>query len=224
MTSYSTLRHAEERSDEVSHDFTSPCDSSGRSPQNDEESKLKRCAWCIGDGLYTRYHDEQWGVPTRERNVLFEFLVLESAQAGLSWITVLRKRENYRRLYANFDVETVARFGEAEIETMLKDPGIIRNRMKIEASVNNAKRFLEVEEEFGSFADYIWAFVDNKPIINDIETISQIPPKNPLTTKITKDLKKRGFKFLGETIVYAYMQAIGMVDDHVNECFKKTRK
>ena len=179
------------------------------------------CAWVpIGDDLYKTYHDKEWGVPVYSDRKIFEFLVLESAQAGLSWITVLRKRENYRKAFKNFDPVKVAKFTKATVNKLLKDPGIIRNRMKVEAAVNNAKRFLEVQKEFGSFSKYIWGFVDGKPIQNKRRTIKQLPAKTPLAEKIAKDMKSRGFKFLGPTVIYAHMQATGMVNDHTIDCFR----
>lgn len=179
------------------------------------------CAWVPDENeLYRTYHDEEWGVPLFDDKKIFEFLVLESAQAGLSWITVLRKRENYRKAFKKFDPAKVARFTKPTIEKLLKDPGIIRNRMKVEAAVNNAKRFLEVQKEFGSFSKYIWGFVNDKPIQNKRRTIKQLPAKTPLAETIAKDLKKRGFKFLGPTVIYAHMQATGIVNDHTTDCFR----
>lgn len=181
---------------------------------------MNRCSWCLGNELYEKYHDEEWGVPVHDDRKHFEFLVLESAQAGLSWITILKKRENYRQAYDGFNVEKVAMYGEEKIEELLKNPGIIRNRKKIEASINNAKRFLEVKKEWGSFDNYIWSFVDYKQIINHWEDLSQVPATTELSDRISKDLKKRGFNFLGSTIVYAHIQAIGLVNDHVVSCFR----
>ena len=181
---------------------------------------MNRCSWCIGNELYEKYHDEEWGVPVHDDRKHFEFLVLESAQAGLSWITILKKRENYRQAYDGFDVDKVAMYGEEKIEKLLNNAGIIRNRKKIEASINNAKRFLEVKKEWGSFDNYIWSFVDYKQVVNHWEDLSQVPVTTELSDKISKDLKKRGFKFLGSTIIYAHIQAIGLVNDHVTSCFK----
>lgn len=181
---------------------------------------MNRCSWCLGNELYEKYHDEEWGIPVHDDRKHFEFLVLESAQAGLSWITILKKRENYRQAYDGFNVEKVAMYGEEKIEELLKNPGIIRNRKKIEASINNAKRFLEVRKEWGSFDNYIWSFVDYKQIINHWEDLSQVPATTELSDRISKDLKKRGFNFLGSTIVYAHIQAIGLVNDHVVSCFR----
>lgn len=181
---------------------------------------MNRCSWCLGNELYEKYHDEEWGIPVHDDRKHFEFLVLESAQAGLSWITILKKRENYRQAYDGFNVEKVAMYGEEKIEELLKNHGIIRNRKKIEASINNAKRFLEVRKEWGSFDNYIWSFVDYKQIINHWEDLSQVPATTELSDRISKDLKKRGFNFLGSTIVYAHIQAIGLVNDHVVSCFR----
>ena len=182
---------------------------------------MERCSWCLGDDLYIKYHDEEWGVPNHDERVHFEFMVLESAQAGLSWITILRKRENYRKAYDNFQPEIVSNYTDSKIEELMQNEGIIRNRRKIEASINNAKRFLEVQKEFGTFDKYIWSFVNNKPIVNSIEKIEDLPANSPLSDIISKDLKKRGFKFLGSTIIYSYMHAIGLVNDHINTCIKK---
>jgi len=181
---------------------------------------LNRCSWCGDDELYIKYHDEEWGVPVHDAQKHFEFLVLESAQAGLSWITILNKRENYRKAYDGFDPIKVAEYGEEKIEELMNNSGIIRNRRKIEASINNAKRFLEVQKEFGSFDNYIWSFVNYKPIVNQWEDISEVPANTPLSDRISRDLKTRGFKFLGTTIVYSYMQAVGLVNDHIISCFR----
>ena len=181
---------------------------------------MKRCPWPGNDELYIKYHDEEWGVPVHDDRKHFEFLVLESAQAGLSWITILRKRENYRASYDNFDPVKVAEYNKKKIDKLMKNAGIIRNIKKIEASINNAKRFLEIAKEFGSFDKYIWKFVNNKPVINKWKSISQIPAKTALSDEISKDLKKRGFKFLGSTTIYAHLQAIGLVNDHLISCFR----
>jgi DNA-3-methyladenine glycosylase I len=181
---------------------------------------MMRCPWCGDDELYVKYHDEEWGVPVHDDRKHFEFLVLESAQAGLSWITILRKRENYRRAYAGFDPRIVAKYDEKKIEAMMKDEGIIRNIRKIESSINNAQRFLEIQEEFGSFDNYIWRFVDYKPIVNTWQSISEIPPKTRVSDEISRDLKNRGFKFIGSTIIYSHMQAMGLVNDHIVSCFR----
>lgn len=184
------------------------------------EVMMNRCPWCEADELYIRYHDEEWGVPVHNDNKHFEFLVLESAQAGLSWITILRKRENYRKAYDGFDPIKVAQYDEEKVEELSKNTGIIRNRRKIESSINNAKRFIEIQKEFGSFDNYIWSFLDHKPIRNHWNTLEEVPSNTKLSDIITKDLKKRGFKFLGPTIVYSYMQATGLVNDHLIKCFK----
>lgn len=180
----------------------------------------ERCSWCKGSELYEKYHDEEWGVPVWDDQKQFEFLVLESAQAGLSWITVLKKRENYRIAYRGFDVEKVATFNEQKVEEMLQDAGLIRNRAKIEASINNAKQFIKIREEHGSFCNYLWAFVGNKPVNNAFSSLSEIPATTQLSDSIAKDLKKRGFKFLGSTVIYAHLQATGLVNDHVTTCFR----
>ncbi|PKK85536.1 MAG: DNA-3-methyladenine glycosylase I [Thermoplasmata archaeon HGW-Thermoplasmata-1] len=182
---------------------------------------MERCPWCLGGGdLYVRYHDGEWGVPVHDDRKHFEFLVLESAQAGLSWLTVLKKRENYRGAYDGFDPKKVALYDGGKVAALLADAGIIRNRMKIEASVNNAKRFLEVQDEFGSFDNYIWDFVGGKPVINRWTELSQLPAKTELSDRISADLKKRGFKFLGSTTLYAHLQAVGVVNDHLMDCFR----
>lgn len=177
-----------------------------------------RCAWCGNDPLYQRYHDEEWGVPLHDDTRLFEFLILEGAQAGLSWITILKKREAYRQAYQGFDPETVARFGPREIQRLLANPGIVCNRLKIESSIGNARAFLQVQDQFCSFDRYIWDFVDGQPIINRFKTLAEVPASTPLSETISKDLKKRGFKFVGPTIIYAFMQATGMVNDHLVDC------
>ncbi|MCB1188145.1 DNA-3-methyladenine glycosylase I [bacterium] len=180
----------------------------------------ERCAWCGSDPLYIAYHDEEWGVPLHDDNALFEFLVLEGFQAGLSWITILRKRDNFRRAFDNFDPLKVVRYSEKRLEKLMLDSGIIRNRMKIEASVANARAFLKVQEEFGSFDAYNWGFVDGRPLVNQWQEMGEIPAQTELAVKFSKDLKARGFKFVGPTIVYAHMQATGMVNDHVTGCFR----
>ncbi|WP_442794299.1 DNA-3-methyladenine glycosylase I [Pelobium manganitolerans] len=187
-------------------------------------SELKRCHWCGTDELYIKYHDEEWGKEVHDDKVLFEFLILESAQAGLSWITILRKRENYRRLFADFDAQTVANFTEADVERILQDPGIIRNSLKVLAAVNNAKLFLAVQKEFGSFDSYLYSFMpDGKPIVNNFTDSQQVPATSKISDAIAKDMKKRGFKFFGSTICYAHMQATGMVNDHVLDCSFRLR-
>lgn len=179
---------------------------------------LDACPWCGQDPLYRQYHDTEWGVPVHADRTLFEFLILEGAQAGLSWLTVLRKRAHYRRLFADFDAERVARFDAARIEALLQDPGIIRNRLKVQAAVSNAQAFLAVQESFGSFDRYIWGFVDGRPIVNHFERPDQVPAVTPLAETLSRDLKQRGFRFVGPTIVYAHMQATGMVNDHLVDC------
>jgi DNA-3-methyladenine glycosylase I len=171
--------------------------------------------------LYRQYHDEEWGVPVRDDRRQFEFLTLESAQAGLSWATILNKREGYRRAFADFDPEKVARFTEKRIERILTDPGIVRNRLKVAAAVNNARKFLEVQEEFGDFTTYIWRFVDGRPLQSKRQTMQDVPPTSPESDALSKDLKQRGFKFVGSTIIYAHMQATGMVNDHLVGCFRR---
>lgn len=182
---------------------------------------MERCEWCKSDGLYLQYHDREWGVPVHDDRKQFEFLVLESAQAGLSWLTILRKRENYRIAYDGFDPQKVARYDEGKIEELLANPGIIRNRRKIEASVVNARRFLKIQEEFGSFDRYIWKFVNYTPVVNSYQTISEIPATSALSDEISADLRRRGFRFLGSVTVYAHLQATGLVNDHVDSCFRK---
>ncbi|MBW3563772.1 MAG: DNA-3-methyladenine glycosylase I [Acidobacteria bacterium] len=184
-------------------------------------SKMKRCAWPLkGDDAYLRYHDEEWGVPLRDDPGQFEFLTLESAQAGLSWATVLRKREGYRKNFAGFDPEKVARFTDNRIEKILLDPAIIRNRAKVRAAVSNAARFLEIAEEFGTFSDYIWSFVDGKPRVNRWKRDADVPATSPESDALSADLKQRGFKFVGSTVMYAHMQATGLVNDHIVSCFR----
>ncbi len=179
-----------------------------------------RCKWCLGDPLYEAYHDNEWGVPVYDDGKLFEFLVLETFQAGLSWITILRKRENFRRALDNFDYKKIADYDESKIEELLTDTGIIRNRLKVRATVTNAKAFIKVQEEFGSFSKYIWGFTNGKPIKNSFKEPSDIPANSSLSDRISKDLKRRGFKFVGTTVVYAHMQATGMVNDHETNCFR----
>lgn len=182
--------------------------------------EVKRCNWAGSDPLYIDYHDSEWGVPLYDDQKLFEFLTLETFQAGLSWITVLRKRENFRSVFDNFDYNKVSKYDESKISLLLNDAGIIRNRLKINAAVNNANAFLEIRKEYGSFSKYIWSFTSGKPINNSFKTQSEIPAKTDLSDLISKDLKKRGFKFVGSTVIYAHMQATGMVNDHVTECFR----
>ena len=180
----------------------------------------ERCGWCGTDELYVAYHDEEWGVPVWDDGTLFEFLILEGAQAGLSWSTILNKREGYQRLYDGFDPQIVARYDEGKKAELLSDPAIVRNRAKVAASIGNAQAFLEVQAQFGSFSDYIWRFTDGLPIQNAWKTLAELPATTPLAETISKDLKKRGFKFVGPTIVYAHMQATGMVNDHLVSCFR----
>lgn len=181
---------------------------------------MERCPWPGVDEMYIKYHDEEWGVPVHDDRKHFEFLVLEGAQAGLSWATILKRRENYRQAYDNFDPVKVAKYDDAKVAELLSNAGIIRNRKKIESSINNAKLFLEVQKEFGSFDKYIWSFVDFKPVINSWKKLSEIPAKTELSDRISKDLKKRGFSFVGSTIIYAHIQAIGLVNDHLVSCFR----
>ena len=182
--------------------------------------KIKRCPWCGIEPIYVKYHDEEWGVPVTDDKILFEFLILEGAQAGLSWLTILKRREGYRKAFADFDVHKVAKFSDKKIEKLLLDPGIIRNRLKVKAAVTNAKLFIAIQKEFGSFDKYLWNFVDNKTVINKLEKFEDYPAKTEISDKIAKDLKKRGMSFVGSTIIYAMMQAIGMVNDHQIDCFK----
>lgn len=182
-----------------------------------------RCSWCGTDPLYIKYHDEEWGKPVYDDKTLFEFLILEGAQAGLSWITILRRRENYRKAFANFEVEKVARFTADDVARLMQDKGIIRNRLKITGAINNAKQFIAIQQEFGTFADYIWGFLpDKKPLQNTVNAMGDVPARTALSDKIAKDMKKRGFKFFGTTICYAHMQATGMVNDHLLGCIART--
>jgi DNA-3-methyladenine glycosylase I len=181
----------------------------------------KRCGWApLDNTLYVKYHDEEWGVPVHDDRMLFEFLLLEGFQAGLSWITILRKRENYRRAFDNFDAKKIEKYDEKKIEKLMQNSGIVRNRRKIESAITNAKAFLEVQKEFKSFNNYIWGFVDGTPIVNKWKIMKEIPANTELSDKISKDLKRRGFKFVGSTIIYAHMQATGMVNDHTVDCFR----
>lgn len=177
-----------------------------------------RCDWCGSDPLYQHYHDTEWGIPLYEDRKIFEFLILETFQAGLSWITILRKRENFRKAFDNFDYKKIALYNQDKIEELLQNEGIVRNRLKIQATVNNAQAFMKVQEEFGSFSNYIWKFTGGKPIVNCPKTLKDIPATTPLSDTISKDLKKRGFKFVGSTVVYAHMQATGMVNDRLESC------
>jgi DNA-3-methyladenine glycosylase I len=185
------------------------------------EKNIKiRCGWCLKFDQYLKYHDEEWGLPVHDDRVHFEFLILEGAQAGLSWSTILKKRLGYKKAFADFDPVKVARFSPAKIEKILLDPGIVRNRLKVTAAVNNAKRFLEVQKEFGSFDKYIWGFVGGKPIINRWKSLKQVPATTRESDALSKDLIKRGFKFVGSTVIYAHMQACGLVNDHLIDCWR----
>ncbi|MCL4132528.1 UNVERIFIED_CONTAM: hypothetical protein GTU68_051096 [Idotea baltica] len=180
----------------------------------------KRCGWCGNDPLYMAYHDEEWGVPVFDDARLFEFLVLETFQAGLSWITILKKRENFRAAFDNFDYKKIANYEEGKYDSLLQDAGIIRNKLKIRATISNAQAFMDIQKEFGSFSTYIWEFTNGKPIKNKHSNLSEVPATTELSDKLSKDLKKRGFKFVGSTVIYANMQATGMVNDHVTDCFR----
>ena len=179
-----------------------------------------RCSWCGNDPLYVEYHDTEWGVPLRGEQELFEFLVLETFQAGLSWITVLRKRENFRKVLDNFDYKKIALYDEEKIAELLQDAGIIRNKLKVRATISNAVAFMKIQKEYGSFSKYIWGFVNDAPIQNNIKSMSEIEATTATSDKLSKDLKKRGFKFVGPTVIYAHMQATGMVNDHAIDCFR----
>jgi len=187
------------------------------------QDQQPRCGWCLGDTLYESYHDNEWGAPCFDDHTLFEFLVLESAQAGLSWITILKKRESYRQAFANFDAEKIAKFDQNKVDQLLDNRGIIRNKLKIQSTISNAQQYLAIQQQYGSFTNYLWAFVDGKPIQNKWAELSDIPAFTPLADTISKDMKKKGFKFFGKTICYAYMQAIGMVNDHLISCFRYKR-
>ena len=180
-----------------------------------------RCGWCLSSDLYKKYHDDEWGVPVYDDQKLFEFLILETFQAGLSWITILKKRETFQLAFDDFDYLKVAQYSEDKIQELMLDAGIIRNQLKIRAAVSNAVAFMKVQEEFGSFSKYIWKFTDGKPIDNKRKSLKEVPATTPLSDAISKDLKKRGFKFVGSTVVYAHMQATGMVNDHVEDCWRK---
>lgn len=179
-----------------------------------------RCGWCLGDPIYITYHDTEWGVPIKDDAMLFEFLILETFQAGLSWITILRKRENFRKAFDNFDYKKIANYQQPKIDELIEDAGIIRNKLKINATISNAKSFMEIQKEFGNFSNYIWGFTEGKPIKNNIKNYKTAPPTTALSDAISKDLKKRGFKFVGSTVIYAHMQATGMVNDHEVTCFR----
>lgn len=181
---------------------------------------LNRCGWCKGNALYEKYHDEEWGVPVYDDNTLFEFILLESFQAGLSWLTILKKREGFRRSFDHFDYQKIANYQEADIQKLIQNPEIVRNKLKIRAAVSNAQAFIKLQKEYGSFSEYFWSFTKGKPIINRHKTLSEVPATTELSDRISKSLKKHGFKFMGSTVVYAHMQAVGMVNDHVLDCFR----
>jgi DNA-3-methyladenine glycosylase I len=182
-----------------------------------------RCGWCLSSDLYKEYHDQEWGTPVYDDATLFEFLILETFQAGLSWITILNKRENFRKAFDNFDYKKIALYSEDKVQELLLDAGIIRNKLKVRSAVSNAQAFMIIQEEFGSFSKYIWNFTNGKPIINNPKTLKDVPAATPLSDTISTDLKKCGFKFVGSTVVYAYLQATGMVNDHVSDCWKKNQ-
>mgnify|MGYP001611103588 CR=1 FL=1 len=181
---------------------------------------MNRCKWCGTDPLYIAYHDDEWGIPVHNDRLLFVFLILEGAQAGLSWITILKKRENYRKAFHSFDYETIANYNEADIERLLSDPGIVRNRLKIESAIKNARGVMKIQEEFGSLDAYLWRYVEGIPKQNEWKSLAELPAKTELAEMMSKDLKKRGFNFVGPTICYAFMQAVGMVNDHTTDCFR----
>ena len=185
--------------------------------------EVVRCAWCEKDDLYRNYHDKEWGKPIYDDETIFEFLILESFQAGLSWYTILAKRENFRAAFDQFDYQKIAQYSEDKVEKLIQNAGIIRNRLKILATINNAQKFMEVQKEFGSFSKYIWGFVNHEPIVNRPKTLKEVPATTEISDALAKDLKKRGFKFMGSTVVYAHMQATGMVNDHVEDCWIKTQ-
>ena len=179
-----------------------------------------RCTWCGDDPLYVSYHDEEWGVPLHDDQRLFEFLILEGAQAGLSWLTILRKRDNYRLAFADFDIEKVARFTPRRVDRLLTDPGIVRNRLKVESTIRNARAVLDIQDRFGSFDSFLWSYVDSEPLQNNWNSLAEVPSSTPLSDILSKDLKKLGCNFVGSTICYAFMQATGMVNDHTTDCFR----
>lgn len=179
-----------------------------------------RCNWNTEDEMYLAYHDEEWGVPVHDDRLLFEFLILEGAQAGLSWLTILRKRAEYKKAYDNFEIETVANYTESDVERLLSNSGIVRNKLKVRASITNAKAVLEIQREFGSFSNYLWNFVDGKTVDNHLSSISDMPITSDISDKMSKDMKRRGLKFVGSTIMYSFMQAVGMVNDHITTCFR----
>ncbi|OBX21325.1 MULTISPECIES: DNA-3-methyladenine glycosylase I [Bizionia] len=179
-----------------------------------------KCAWCVGDDLYEAYHDNEWGVPVHDDDTFFEFLVLETFQAGLSWITILRKRENFKKAFDNFDYKKIANYKQSKIDSLLQDAGIVRNKLKVNGTVTNAKLFMDIQKEFGSFSNYIWNFVDGKPLINNVDNYKEAPATTAISDAVSKDLKRRGFKFVGSTVMYAFMQATGLVNDHEVTCFR----
>lgn len=184
-------------------------------------TEIVRCAWAQGHPLLREYHDEEWGVPVHDERELFEKLVLDGAQAGLSWLTILKRREGYRRAFEGFDPERIARYGPADVERLLADPGIVRNRKKVESAVGNARAYLALREELGSFSDYLWSFVDGRPVVNRFASSHDVPAETETSRRLSRDLRRRGFSFVGPTIVYAFMQAVGMVNDHVLDCFRR---
>ena len=184
------------------------------------DKEKKRCDWCIGHDIYEKYHDEEWGVPVHDDKIHFEFLILEGAQAGLNWLTILKRREDYRKAFANFDVKSVSQFTEIDYERLIQDEGIIRNKLKVRAAINNAKLFLNIQKEYGSFDEYIWSFVNGKTIQNSWTKMSEVPATSQESDHLSANLKKRGFKFAGSTIMYAHMQACGLVNDHIKSCFR----
>jgi DNA-3-methyladenine glycosylase I len=192
-------------------------------PDDSISDSLDRCPWCLKDDLYIRYHDEEWGVPVHDELKHFEFLVLEAFQAGLSWHTILKKRENFRKAFEDFVPEKVARFGKSKIQSLMQDSGIIRNKVKIEAAISNAGSFLKVQSQFNTFDNYIWGFVDHKQVKNRWNHISEIPVKTDLSDRLSSDMKNRGFKFVGSTIIYSHLQAIGIINDHITGCFRYNR-
>lgn len=184
------------------------------------KQQKERCAWCEGNELYKNYHDVEWGVPVHDDHILFEFLILEGAQAGLNWLTILKKREGYRKAFANFDPHTISQFNETDYERLIHDAGIIRNKLKVKGAITNAQLFLQVQKEFGSFDHYVWSFVNHQPIQNKFRSMAEVPATSQESDALSKDLKKRGFKFVGSTIMYAYMQACGLTQDHLTSCFR----
>lgn len=180
-----------------------------------------KCNWCLGDALYEAYHDQEWGVPVYDDATLFEFLLLETFQAGLSWITILRKREHFRKVFDNFDYQKIALYNEEKVQELLQDPGIIRNQLKVRGSIKNAVAFMKVQQEFGSFSTYIWGFVNHQPIVNLPKSMQDLVPKNEISDALSKDMKKRGFTFVGSTVMYAHLQATGLINDHLESCFRR---